>query len=117
MLFIRDDEAQIGKRKKDRGTRTQNDLDLAGADLVPGLQPFVLTEFAMINAHVTAEMPLQPPDDLGRQRDLRQQVERLPALTDRCFDLPDIDLGLPAGRYSVEQANRSFLTNCTSIAL
>ena len=107
MFFIGNDKSKISKGKEDCRTRAQDDLDLAGPDLVPGLQPFVLAEFTMIDANVTAKMPLQPADDLRCQGDLRQQVKHLPSLTDRCFDLPDIDLGLPAGGDAMEQTDLS----------
>src|SRR5580698_10183131 len=108
MLFVGNDKAKIGKGQKDSRAGPLHDLDLTAADLVPGLQPFILAEFAMIDTHIATKMSLQPPDDLRRQCDLGQQVERLPAMTDRRLDLPDIDLCLAAGGHAVEQADLSF---------
>src|ERR1700722_9491313 len=108
MFFVGNDKAKICKGQKDSRAGAEHDFELTAADLVPGLQPFILAEFAMIDTHIAAKMTLQSPDDLRCQCDLGQEVERLPALTDRRFDLPDIDLCLATGRHAVEQADLSF---------
>src|SRR5690348_13706855 len=61
----------------------------------------------MIDADITAEMLLQPANDLRRQRDLRKQIEHLFALPDHLFDLSDIHLRLAAGRHAMEKTDRS----------
>ena len=74
MFFIYNDKSQIDEWQEQRGSRSQEDLNIPAAYLIPDLKTFIVIEPAVINAQVSAEVLLQFSYNLGSQCDFRYEV-------------------------------------------
>ena len=74
MFFICDDKPQAFEWEEQGRPCSQYDLQLSCPDLIPYLYPFVLIELAVVYSYMSAEMLLQPANDLGGERYFGQQV-------------------------------------------
>src|SRR6476661_1600359 len=59
----------------------------------------------MIDPYVSAEMSLQPPDDLRSKRYFRQHIEHLLTLSYVLFYKFNVHMGFPTGCDAMQQAN------------
>ena len=116
MLLIHNDQPQVGKRQEDGRPRPQNDAVLSGifriplpCNIFPHLRPFIAAVTGVVNTHFIAEIPAQPCNDLGGERNLRKKIEHLFA-TIECFpDQLDVQLGLSSGCNSMKQHHTMIL--------
>jgi len=72
----------------------------------PQTGALMLGHARMGHRHPVAEALPEPADDLGGERDLRQQVEHLATLVQRFLDEGDVELGLARGGDAPEQDHR-----------
>ena len=97
LLFIRilvfliyDDQPQITKRQKNRGTDSENHvIALLSQLFLPYLHPLSVRKLGMINPQARTEYPLQALCDLSGQCNLRQEIQYLFPLTNRFFSAKD----------------------------
>ena len=103
VLFIDDDQPEIGVRQKQRRARADHDLRLAGRDRRPVARAGARRQFGMPFQRPHAETLREAVEKLPGQRDLRHQDQRLPAAADDFGDRLEIDLGLARAGDAVEQ--------------
>ena len=103
MLLVDDDQAEIGERQEERGARPDDRARLAARDRPPCAFALSRGEAGMPLRGPRAEAGREPVEELGGQRDLGQQHERLPALPQRLGDRLEIDLRLARAGDAFEQ--------------
>ena len=82
VLFIDDDQAEIGIGQKQRRARADHDRRFARRDRGPVALPGARGQFGMPFQRPHAETPRKTVEELSGQRDLRHQDQRLPAAAD-----------------------------------
>ena len=103
MLFVNDDHAQIGKRRKQRRSGADDHVQL------PRLRPHDLVvllshgERGIDDRHPVAEPPVKPQQRLVSEGDLRDQHDRLSSHGHHLLDHAQIYLRLAAARHPVKQ--------------
>ena len=106
MLLIDDDQAELGKRQKQRRARADHDACPAGGDRAPGVAaPLALADLGMPLRRGGAEAVAKPLQPLRAERDFRQQHQHLPAGGEGCRDRGEIGLGLARAGDAVEQGD------------
>ncbi len=80
MLFVDDDEAQILEGQEERRTCTGHHADLAGRHLAPYLFAGAGRKIRMPFAGLGAEAILEALEEVGGERDFRQQDQHLLSL-------------------------------------
>ena len=103
VLFIDDDQAQIGVRQKQRGARAHHDRRFARRDRGPVALPGARGQFGMPFQRPHAETPREAIEELSGQRDLRHQDQRLLAAADDLGNGFEIDFGLARSGHAIEQ--------------
>ena len=101
--LVHDDETEIGKGQEQGRTGTDEHLDLAAHDGLPGLAPLCLGEAGMPGRRGDAETLPEASEPLRREGDLRQQYEYAAALAQRRLDGFEIDLRLARARHALQQ--------------
>jgi len=103
MLLVQNDEAQIAGRGEEGGARPDHDLVPAFGQRLPGRVPLGIRQGGVEDRHPAGEAGDEPAHDLGRQRDLRHQHDRRPAMAQTPGDRPQVDLGFAAAGDAVQQ--------------
>ena len=103
MLFIDDNEAEIGVGQKQRRTRPHHHRRFARGDRGPVARTGTRGQFGMPFQRPHAEAVGETVEELSGQRDLRHQDQRLPAAADDLGNGFEIDLGLARAGDAVEQ--------------
>ena len=103
MFLVNDDQSEIRKRGKQRRPRPQHDTDPAVGCPFHLLISLRRGHPGIHHRHTISEVTAEPTDILIRQRDLRNQHDRLPAFPQRLLDQPDINHGLPAAGHPLQQ--------------
>ena len=103
VLFIDDDQAQIGIRQKQRRARADHDRRFARRDRRPVARARARRQFGMPFQRTHAKALREAIEELPGQRDLRHQDQRLLAAADDFGDRLEIDFGLARARDAIEQ--------------
>ncbi len=106
VLFIDDDETEIGVGQKQRRARADHDGSLAAGDGAPGARAFARRQFRMPFRRPHPEARGEAVEELRGERDLRHQDQTLPAGADGVRHRLEIDLGLARAGDAVEQRHR-----------
>src|ERR1051326_5922721 len=102
-FLVDDDDAEPLERDEERRARADGDVDLAAPRAPPLTAALARGEAAGQDGDAVAEALLEPRREDGRERDLRDEEQRLPAVShDFPHDL-DIDLGLAAAGHAFEE--------------
>ncbi len=103
VLFIDDDQPEIGVGQKQRGARADHHGRFARRDRGPVALPCARRQFGMPFQRPHAETPGEAIEELAGQRDLRHQDQRLLAAPDDFRNGFEIDLGLARTGDAIEQ--------------
>ena len=103
VLFVDDDEAEIGVRQVKRGAGADDDACLAGCNTAPGAAALGRREGRVPFDGSAAEAAMEAVEELARQRDLGQHDEGLVALLQRAGDGFEINFRLTRAGHAVEQ--------------
>ena len=106
VLFIDDDEAEVGARGEDGRPGADDDAGAAGADLVPLVVPLAFAEVGMEHGDFVlggGEAGFEALDGLRGEGNLRHEHDGgLPALEDELDGL-EVNLGLAAAGDAVKE--------------
>ena len=103
MLFIDDDQPQIGKGQEQGRTRAHHHANMVFGRHHPQPAPLGPGDAGMPFARTRAEPGLDPVQKLRRQRDLGQQHQRLPALPQTFRHRLKVNLGLARAGDTAQQ--------------
>ena len=103
VLFIDDDQAEIGIRQKQRRARADHHRDLVRRHRRPGALAHARRNLRMPFRRPHAEARGEAVERLRGERDLRHQDQRLPLLADVLRHRLEIDFGLAGAGDAVEQ--------------
>ena len=103
MLLIHYKQLQIRKWRKKCRAWTDHNIDFPFLRLAELLVFLTLALLGIDKCHTRAKMFSEPRQCLIRQRNLRNQHNRLTALPDHFLDALNIDLCLPTSGYTVQQ--------------
>ena len=108
MLLIYDDEADIGNRKEDRTTCSEDhevigDWRLYIGNLIIAGFAFGIGEAAMIDDKTIAEDTLQARGELGGKCYLRNEIEHIFSGRELFFYQVDIDIRFTAGSDAMQE--------------
>ena len=103
VLFIDDDEAEIGIRQKQRRTRADHHLHFVRRHRAPSARAGAWAKLRMPLGRLGAEALGEAVEELRGERDFRHQDQRLPLVPDVFRDALEIDFGLAGAGDTVEQ--------------
>ena len=103
MLFIYDNQSQPGKRGKQRGARTNHNIDIAASGPLKLIVPFPRRQSGIDNGNPVSEPAVESHDRLVGKRDLGNKDDNLLSLTYDSGNHLHIDLGLAASSNAVDQ--------------
>ena len=103
MLLVDDDEPEVGERQEERRARPHHQPRVAGRHRRPGPPPRRLRHPRVPLRRPRPEARLHPVEELHRERDLRQEHQRLPPPRQRLGHRLEIDLGLARPGHALEQ--------------
>ena len=103
VLLVDDDQAEVGEGQEERRARADDRPRLAARDRAPGPLALARREARVPFRRARAEARREPVEKLRGERDLRQQHERLPALSQRLGDRLEIDFRLAGAGDAFEQ--------------
>ena len=106
VLFIDDDQPEIGVRQKQSRARADDDGDLALGDGLPSAGALARRQFRMPFRRARAEARGEAVQELRGERDLRHQDQALPATANEVGHGLEINLGLAGPGDAVEQRHR-----------
>ena len=106
MLLVDDDEAEVGERQEQGRARADDDARLAARRRAPDPLALALGQARMPLGRPRAEARREAVEELGGQRDLRQEHQRLAPLPQGFGDRLEIDLGLARAGHAFEQGRR-----------
>ncbi len=106
VLFIDDNQPEIGIRQKQRRARADHDRDFAVGDRPPRARAFPRRQFRMPFRRAHAEPRGEAVEELRGERNLRHQDQALPAGADRIGHCLEINFGLARAGDTVEQCHR-----------
>ncbi len=106
VLLVDDDEPEVGEGQEQRRAGADDEPRLAGGDGRPGAAAGGLGHARVPLGRAGAEAGLDPVEELDRERDLRQEHQRLTALRQRLGDGLEVDLGLARAGDAVQQRRR-----------
>ena len=105
MLFVHDDQAEIPDRGEKGRTGADDQADLALPYPFPLIIPCTLRDAAVKHGHLLPREPIADAgDQLGREGDFRDEVDRAARAIKDLGDGPEIDFRLAAARHAVEKA-------------
>src|ERR1043166_9321709 len=102
MFFVEDDEPEGAGGRKDRRARADHDIDLAVADRPPLPRAVGFGEDAVEDGDA-AESRFESRDRLRRERDLRDEDDRLLSLLDRAGERAEVDIAFSAAGHAVKE--------------
>jgi hypothetical protein len=104
VLLVNDYRAEVGKRSKHRGARTNCDTPFAAPQRQPRVVPFSVAESRMQDSDAVAKDSPEPVHCLRRQRNLGYENNaRLPLLEHETFQYFDVNQRLSAAGHAVQQ--------------
>ena len=103
MLLIEDDEADVGQGRVERRARAHHHLDFTRPRAAPEMMSFAVAEATVRHGDLAREAGGDAAQRLCGQRDFRDEEERLPTLLQRELDGAQINFGLAAAGYAVQQ--------------
>ena len=104
MFLIYDDQPQVTKRQKDRGTNSENHIiTLLSQLFLPDLHPLGIRELGMINTQPMPEHPFQTLGNLSGQCDFRKQIQDLFSCFQHFLNEVDINFRLATGCDTMQQ--------------
>ena len=103
VLLVDDDDAQVHRRGEQRAPRADHHVGQAVPDVPPLVEPLPLGQAMVQHCNPAGESGLDDANRLRRQRDLRNQIDRLLALLYRMGDGAQVHLGLAASGDTVQQ--------------
>ena len=106
VLLVDDDQPEILERQEQRRPCADDHARLAGRHRRPDAAAITRRQRRMPLDGWRTEPPLEPPEELAGQRDLRQHDQRLSATRERPRDGLEVDLGLAGAGDAVEQGYR-----------
>ena len=96
MLFINDDQSQIGKWRKQSRAWADHYVNLSCLHPFHLVKPLSLGHPGIQDGHPVAKLPIEPHDRLIRKGDLRDQDDGLPAFLQHSVNHLHIDFCLAA---------------------
>ena len=102
LLFVDDDQAEFRARREHRASRPDDDPLFASGKRRPGERPLHTRQAAVDHGHVL-ESAGQTVDELGRERDFRDQENRLLATGEHIADRTNVNFGLAAAADAEQQ--------------
>ena len=106
VLLVDDDEAEIGKGQEQGRARSDDDLQPAGRDPAPDPLAGARRHLRMPFRRPGAEAQAEAFEEIGGERNLRQQDEHLPARLHRRRHRLEIDFRLARTGDAVEERHR-----------
>ena len=106
VLFVDDDQADVGEWRGRRHARPHDHVHTAGTNAPPLVGALALAQPGMQDRYLRVQLDSQPINERRRERDLRHEDERGPAGGDRLGDRFGIDGGLARARDALEQERR-----------
>ncbi len=106
VLFIHDDQAEIGVRQKQRRARADHHRHFVGGDRGPGARARAGGKLRMPFRGPGAEALGEAVERLRGERDLRHQDQRLPLVPDVLRHRLEIDFRFARAGDAIEQRNR-----------
>ena len=103
VLFVDDDQPEIGDRRKQRGARADRHLHPPPAERLPGVLALSRGETAMKHCDVVSEARAETSDELWRERDLRHEQDRPTAQLAHFVDGAEVHLGLSGTGDAVQK--------------
>ena len=103
VLFVDDDQAEIGVRQKQRRARADHDRHVVGGGGGPGARALARRQLRMPFRRPHAEALSEAVEKLRGERDLRHQDQRLVLAADVLGHRLEINLGLAGAGDAVEQ--------------
>ena len=103
VLLVHDDELEVRQRREHRRARAHHHVERAAAGQLPVAPPLAHRQVRVEQADPRREAPAERRHDLGAQRHLGHQHQRLPARLARGVGGAQVDLGLAARRHAVQQ--------------
>ena len=105
MLLIHDDQPEVPYRREEGRTGADDHTDLPPPDPLPLVVPGAPGDAAVEDG----DLPLRKPaadagEELRRQGDLRDEVDRAAVAPEDLGDGLEVDLRLAASRHAVEEA-------------
>ncbi len=104
VLLVHDDQAEVLDRREHGRARTDAHARLCSAQPPPFLVALAWAQARVQHRDGLAEALQEAPDDLWRQRDLRDEHDRTPALLQHNRGGAQVDLGLARSRHPLQQA-------------
>ena len=95
MLFVDDDDAEIFKRRKQRGASAYHNGRFAVFRLQPGRETFAVIESGVQHFHRRIKALAKTGDSLRRQADLRHHHQRLAPLRQYILQHAQVDFRFP----------------------
>jgi hypothetical protein len=105
VLFVDDDQPEMGIGKKQRGACADHDRSFAGGNRGPVALPCARSQFGMPLQRTHAETLREAIEELAGQRDLRHQDQRLLAAADRFRNGLEINFGFARAGDAIEQCD------------
>ena len=103
MLFVDDDERQVGHRREYRRARAYHNVGLAVADALPLLGALVIAQRGVQNGDLVGKDLLQIGGHGRSEPDLRHQQNRRAAFRQHRLHRRQIDRGLARAGDAVQQ--------------
>src|SRR5260221_3151144 len=103
MLFIKDNDAQVGQRREERGTPPDHYIDLASANTQPLIIAFSRCERAVDNGNSTWKAACETLDSLRGKSNLRYKHDAAFALRNDCRQCLEINLSFTTTRDTMEE--------------
>ncbi len=105
MLFVDDDQAELGKRQEQRRTGADHDPGPAVGDRPPGVSALGLADVGVPLCREDAKTVAKALEPLRAEGNLRQQDQHLPSGGKRCGECREIGLGLAGASDPVEHGH------------
>ncbi len=112
MLFVDDDEREIGDRREDGGARADDDASFTATNAMPLLGTFVVGEGGVQDGDLVAEGVVQLRRSGGSESDLGDEHDRGPSGFKDSAHGGEIDGCLAGTGDAVQQADGKLLCQC-----
>ena len=107
VLFVEDDEAEVGQRREDGRARPDHHVNLARPDAPPLVVAFAGTQRAVDDGDAARKAAREALHGLRGERDFRHQHDATLAPRNHSGQCLQIDLRLAASRYAMQQNGRA----------
>ncbi len=99
--LVHDEQRHVPQRREYCAARADDDVDLAARAGLPGVEALAVRQRGVQHCDAPPKGGLEASRDLRRQRYLRNEHDRAPAVRDDAFDRLDVDVRLPAAGHAV----------------